>query len=60
MQQFYSNLFQLLKLKNFAIFWNTAPCSPYVSRRFEGFYRLHLQDRKSAEQETSVQQMATQ
>jgi hypothetical protein len=39
---------------NVAIFWNMAPCSPYVNRRFEATYNLHLQGRKSAEQETSV------
>jgi hypothetical protein len=27
---------------NVAIFWNIAPCSPYVNRRFEGKYRLNL------------------
>jgi hypothetical protein len=58
--QFYWNLFQPLKHKNVAIFWDTAPYSPYVNRRFEGLYHLQLQDRKSAEQGTRVQQMATQ
>jgi hypothetical protein len=33
---------------NVAIFWDTAPCSPYRNRRFGRTYR-----RKSAEQETS-------
>jgi hypothetical protein len=42
---------------NVAIVWDIAPCSPYVNRRFGGTYRLHLKDRKSAEQETSVQQV---
>jgi hypothetical protein len=28
---------------NVAIFWNLAPCSPYVNRRFGGTYHLHLQ-----------------
>jgi hypothetical protein len=37
-----------------AIIWDIAPCSPYMSIRFRGTYRLHLQGRKSAEQETSV------
>jgi hypothetical protein len=32
-------------------------CSPYVSRRFGGTYHLHIQGRKSDEQETSVQQV---
>jgi hypothetical protein len=44
---------------NVAIFWDIALCSPYANRRFGGKYRLHLQDRKSAEQETSVQQVAS-
>jgi hypothetical protein len=42
---------------NVAIFWDIAPCSPYVNRCFGGTYHLRLQDRKSAEQETSVQQV---
>jgi hypothetical protein len=37
------------------IFWFIARCSPYVSRRFVVMYHIHLQGRKSAEQETSVQ-----
>jgi hypothetical protein len=32
-----------------AIFWDIAPCSPYVNRCFRGTYHLHLQGRKSAE-----------
>jgi hypothetical protein len=43
-----------------AIFWYRASCSPYVNRRFGDTYHLLLQDRKSAERETSVQQMARQ
>jgi hypothetical protein len=43
-----------------AIFGDIAPCSPYENRHFGGTYHLHLQCRKSAEQETSVQQMARQ
>jgi hypothetical protein len=31
---------------NVAILWDIASCSPYVSRRFGGTYRLHLQGRK--------------
>jgi hypothetical protein len=38
----------------FAIFWDIAPCCPYMIRRIGGKYRLHLQSRKSAEQQTSV------
>jgi hypothetical protein len=36
------------------IILNIASCSLYMSRRFGGTYLLHLQGRKSAEQETSV------
>jgi hypothetical protein len=43
-----------------AIFWDIAPSTPYVNRRFGGTYHLHLQGRKSAEQETSMQQVAGQ
>jgi hypothetical protein len=39
---------------NVAIFWD----SPYVCRRFGGTYDLHLQGRKSAEEETSRRQAA--
>jgi hypothetical protein len=42
---------------NVMIFWDTAPCSPYANRRFRGKYYLHLQGKKSAEQETSLQQV---
>jgi hypothetical protein len=35
------------------IFWDIAPCSPYMNRCFGGTYHRHLQGRKSAEQETS-------
>jgi hypothetical protein len=41
-----------------AMFWDIAPCSPYVTQRFGRAYHLHLQGRKSAEQETCVQEMA--
>jgi hypothetical protein len=40
------------------IFWDKAPCSPYLNGRFGGTYRLHLLGRKSAKQETSLQQVA--
>jgi beta-lactamase class A len=39
-----------LKLKrhtDVAMFWDTAPCSPYVNWRFGRKYHYHLQDRKS-------------
>jgi hypothetical protein len=39
---------------NVAIFWDTAQCNLYVNRHFGRTYRLHLQGRKSGEQETSV------
>jgi hypothetical protein len=42
---------------NVAIFWDIAPCSPYVDRRFGGTYYLHLQGQKAAKQKTSVQQV---
>jgi hypothetical protein len=52
--------FEVLKavVKNVAIFWDVALYSPNVNRRFGGTYRLHHQGKKSAEQETSVQQVA--
>jgi hypothetical protein len=37
---------------NVAIFWDTAPCSPYMNRCFVGMYHRYLQDRTLAEQET--------
>jgi hypothetical protein len=45
---------------NVTILWDIAPCSPYVNRRFKGTYHLHLQGRKSAGQETSIEQVARQ
>jgi hypothetical protein len=36
--------------------WDTSQCSPYVNQCFGGTYHLHIQGRKSTEQETSVQQ----
>jgi hypothetical protein len=30
-------------MSNVAIFWDIAPCSPYVNRRFGGTYHHHLQ-----------------
>jgi hypothetical protein len=36
------------------IFWDITPSSPLsVNRRFGGTYRLHLQNQKNYEQETS-------
>jgi hypothetical protein len=54
---FQINLFKTLNMKA-AIFWDTAPCSPYIDRRFGGNYNLHLQGRKSAEQDPNAQQVA--
>jgi hypothetical protein len=45
---------------NVAIFWDMALCSRYVNIRFGRTYHFHLQSRKSAEQETNVQQVARQ
>jgi hypothetical protein len=33
-----------------------ATCNPYVNTRFGRTYHFHLQDRKSAEQESILQQ----
>jgi hypothetical protein len=41
--------------KNVQIFWDVAPYRLFVNRHFGGKYHLHLQGRKSAEQETGVQ-----
>jgi hypothetical protein len=46
------------KILNVALFWDIAPCSPYVNRLFRGTYHLHLHGRKLGEQETSVQLVA--
>jgi hypothetical protein len=40
-------------MKN-AVFWDVAPCTSCISRRFEGTYRLHLQSRKIRQRGTSV------
>jgi hypothetical protein len=40
-------------LKN-VVFWDVAPCSSFMNRRFGGTYRLHLQGRKIRERGTSV------
>jgi hypothetical protein len=34
---------------NVAIFWNIAPCIPYVSLCFGGMYHIHLKGKQSAE-----------
>jgi hypothetical protein len=43
---------------NVAIFWDIAPCNTFVKQRFGRTHYLHLQGLKSAEQQTSVQQVA--
>jgi hypothetical protein len=43
---------------NVAVFWNIAPCSPHVSRRFGGTYHLHLQA-EFRHRDTISQKMAT-
>jgi hypothetical protein len=43
-----------------AIFWYILPCSTYANQRFGEMYHLHLQGQKSAEQETSMQQVSRQ
>jgi hypothetical protein len=40
------------------IFWDIAQRSPYLNRPFRGTYYLHLQGRKSAEEEIILQHMA--
>jgi hypothetical protein len=35
-----------MTIKN-AVFWDVAPCSYFVSRRFGGTYRLHLYGRRN-------------
>jgi hypothetical protein len=44
----------IAEIMNVAIFWDVEPCGPYMNRRFGGTHHLHIQGRKSAEQETSV------
>jgi hypothetical protein len=46
-------VFTAVTMKN-AIFWDMAPCSSCVNRRFGGTYRLHLQGRKIRERGTRV------
>jgi hypothetical protein len=46
-------VFTAVTMKN-AVFWDVAPYSYCVNRRFGGTYRLHLQGRKIPERRTSV------
>jgi hypothetical protein len=50
----------LLTMVNVAIFWDIVHCSPYVNWCFRGTYHLRLLGRESAEEETSLQQVARQ
>jgi hypothetical protein len=43
-------------VKNVVIFWDIAPGSPYMNLHFGRTYHLHLQGRKSPEEEISVGQ----
>jgi hypothetical protein len=45
--------FTAVTMKN-VVSWDVAPCSTCVTQRFGGTYRLHLQDRKSASEETAL------
>jgi hypothetical protein len=38
-------IFTAVTMKN-SVFWDVAPCSSCVNRRFGGTYRLHLQVKK--------------
>jgi hypothetical protein len=44
---------------NVAIFLGLTSCNPSVILRFGGWYHVHLHGRKSEEEETSVQKVAT-
>jgi hypothetical protein len=46
-------VFTAITMKN-AVFWDVAPCSSFVNRRFGGMYRLHLPGREIRERGTSV------
>jgi hypothetical protein len=39
---------------NSTIFLDIEPCGPYMNKCFGGNYHLHLQCRKSAEEEISI------
>jgi hypothetical protein len=51
---------QMQVYSNVDIFWDIAPYSANVNRRFGGTHHVHLQGSKSAEQETNVKQVARQ
>jgi hypothetical protein len=46
-------VFAAVTMKN-TVFWDVAPCSSCVNRRFGRTYRLHLQGRKIRERGTRV------
>jgi hypothetical protein len=46
-------VFTAMTMKN-AVYWDVAPCSSCVNRRFRGTYPLRLQGRKIRERGTSV------
>jgi hypothetical protein len=44
-------------MKN-VVFWDMAPCSSCVNRRFGGTYRLHLHGRKNLRARNQSEQVA--
>jgi hypothetical protein len=46
-------VFTAVTMKN-AVFWDVAPCTSCVNRRFGGTHRLQLQGREIRERGTSV------
>jgi hypothetical protein len=44
-------------MKN-SVFWDVAPCTSCVNRRFGGTYRLHLQDKKIRERGKQGEQVS--
>jgi hypothetical protein len=46
-------LLKQFKPEKYAVFWDVAPCSSCVNRRFGGMYCLHLHGRKIREIGTS-------
>jgi hypothetical protein len=49
----YFTFVRTIAILNVSIFWNIAPSSPYVNRRFGRLFYFHLQDPISADQKTS-------
>jgi hypothetical protein len=50
-------VFTVVTMKN-DVFWDVAPCSSYINRRFGGTYRLHFQGREMRERGTSMNQQS--